>query len=59
VKAVTPKSAAWRTDPALSRNPKPPPSGGGVFTESNIWIVRKDKVWTPKGAARLTCRRQP
>jgi hypothetical protein len=25
-------SAEWRTDPAFSRNPKPPPLGGGAFT---------------------------
>jgi hypothetical protein len=25
-------SAEGRTDPALSRNPKPPPLGGGEFT---------------------------
>ena len=25
-------SAAWPTNPAFSRNPKPPPLGGGVFT---------------------------
>src|SRR5665213_133607 len=30
---VTLESAVWRTDPALSRNLKPPPLGGGVFTE--------------------------
>jgi hypothetical protein len=27
------ESAEWRTDPALSRNLKPPPLGGGAFTE--------------------------
>ena len=32
IEIVTPESAGWRTDPALSRNPKPPPLGGGVFT---------------------------
>jgi len=26
-------SAEGRTDPALSRNPKPPPLGGGEFTQ--------------------------
>ena len=29
---VTPEFAGRRTDPALSRNLKPPPLGGGVFT---------------------------
>jgi hypothetical protein len=27
-------SAEWRTNPALSRNLKPPPLGGGVFTRA-------------------------
>src|SRR5665213_3160217 len=35
---VTLESAVWRTDPALSRNLKPPPLGGGVFTLSLIHI---------------------
>ena len=26
------QSAVWRTNPALSRNLKPPPLGGGAFT---------------------------
>ena len=32
VKVVRLESAKWRTNPALSRNPKPPPLGGGAFT---------------------------
>ena len=32
---VTLESAVWRTDPALSRNLKPPPLGGGVFTRAD------------------------
>src|SRR5665213_3250592 len=35
---VTLESAVWRTDPALSRNLKPPPLGGGVFTPLEAMI---------------------